>query len=711
MKFFLIAITFLLSVQAFAVDRWGAFSDPFPINDAVAYGDDGVMLATGGGIRYRTRVGDVVYHSEHGLETSNFYSVVASEQGLFAVSEYGMIANLQSANSSWRVLNRSYVKNNVRALPGVAELGGNVLVIAFEDRLAFFDLQKSVSLLTVDRIGSRFLSISPVEKMVVRGDSLYVKVSGATFVRQMNWEKLSKDVRLNDPTSWTALPADVQVPGLESNVPAVEVDGTVLTDPFLYSEGTSRVRWKIKSAGGYFLAGTDFIAFWPQKAKTVEDLSAYSFFTLGDSYEVHALPIGGVITASIDGKLSYGNLSGFPSANYVFDGLGPYTTAYSSKLKLLAHLPDGHLFYHVWGLVYQIYSGWGSQLEYSFVPTDGQCFDHFIENYPISAMAVAAPDQSGFLTTTASNDGYSVVYLTKNGEVYCAKQVGEKKMPQAIYAKVGNDNKWWVYVSSRNGLVVTDEGDLDLIKFPPPRTNGGMLADGELKTIRGGTTTPIDLAYDTTTNRLWFVTTSSLGYLDEDRDTLIMPTSMKGLLGAEYTSLDVDVHGNLWAGTSNQGVYRLTRKGLSPDTLSVQHFSSKEGLLSNNVHDVAIDPVLGVAWFAHDKGISFYQRNDLKDASLNMTDSAKVGVRAYPVPFRPLVHARFTIDGIAENSVVSIYNRGGALIRAFRNEEILGGKVEWDGCDKSNKLVAPGVYYYVVNSGSKVKKGKFIIIH
>ena len=115
--------------------------------------------------------------------------------------------------------------------------------------------------------------------------------------------------------------------------------------------------------------------------------------------------------------------------------------------------------------------------------------------------------------------------------------------------------------------------------------------------------------------------------------------------------------------------------------------------------------------YAHEKGVSFYQRNDLKDASKNMTDSATVEFRAYPIPYRPKVHARFTIDGIAENSVVSIYNRGGALIRAFRKDEVLGGKVEWYGTDGSNRLVAPGVYYYVVNSGSKVKKGKFIIIH
>ena len=94
-----------------------------------------------------------------------------------------------------------------------------------------------------------------------------------------------------------------------------------------------------------------------------------------------------------------------------------------------------------------------------------------------------------------------------------------------------------------------------------------------------------------------------------------------------------------------------------------------------------------------------------------MTDSAEVKVYGYPVPYRPKVHERFTIEGVTEKSVVSIYNRGGSLIKSFRNEEVLGGKAEWNGCDKNGKLVAPGVYYYVVNDGSKVKKGKFIVVH
>ena len=94
-----------------------------------------------------------------------------------------------------------------------------------------------------------------------------------------------------------------------------------------------------------------------------------------------------------------------------------------------------------------------------------------------------------------------------------------------------------------------------------------------------------------------------------------------------------------------------------------------------------------------------------------MTDSAEIKVYAYPIPFRPKIHERFTIEGVTENSVVSIYNRGGALIKSFREDDLLGGKVEWDGCDKIGKFVAPGVYYYVVKDGSKVKKGKFIVVH
>ena len=703
----------LLTVFVGATDQWGAFSDPFPIRDAAPWGDNGIVLATDGGIRYRSPTEDNVFHSEHGLETSRFFAVVSSDAGLYAISEYGLIVSFVGGGQKpWKVLNRSYVKNNIRAVPRGMVISEKILTIAFEDRLAFFDLSQNRSLLTIDRVASKSLLISPIRELLVRGDSLYVRMDNAVYVRKMDWKGLSDDKRLSDPNSWAQVPNDVAVDGFEKPVSKVVVGSTTLTDPVLYhDDGTSKVKWQVTTKDGVYLVGSEYIFFCRNGEKKVSDFTKTPGDTPGEVYELRAIPLGGVFAATVDGKLSYGNLGGWGVSQYAYGTNASGASGYSARIKALSYLPDGHLFFHIWGHVYLMYSGWGANVDYTFAVSDGHCFENYLENYAISVATIAAPDnESGFLTSTGNNNGYGVIYFTKDGQVKCANRVGENPVPGVMYSRVDGKD-WIVYVASKIGPTLAHEGGLDVIRFPSPKSNGGELSNGVLKTYRGISPAPIDMVYDSVGQRLWLVSMSSLAYLDEESDTLLTPSSTNGLLGTEFTSIDVDVHGNLWVGTTNQGVFRLTPRKGSPDTLTVKHFTTKDGLLDNNVSDVAIDPVLGVAWFAHEKGVSYYRRNDLKDARDNMTDSAKVDVRAYPIPFRPKVHALFTIDGIAENSVVSIFNRGGALIRSFSNQDVLGGKIEWNGYEKSGKLVAPGVYYYVVKSGSKVKKGKFIIIH
>lgn len=722
----LILCLLLLAVYVGAADQWGAFSNPFPIHDVVPFGDKGILLATDGGIRYRALDGDLVYHSDHGLETSKFYSIVGSSIGYYAVSEYGLVAVLGEGEKPWIVLNRSYVKNNIRAIPHGAVLGKTILVIAFEDRLAFFDLMQNRSLLTIDRIGDAMLSASPIQKMVVHGDSLYVKMEKALYVRKMDWDHLSEDKHLVSPSSWASLSPKTSVAGLETlSEDEVNVDGVVLKDSVLYYRDTtikaekdtvikvkSWVKWQVKSQDGTYLVGPKNVFYLANGAKKIKDLTVYQKFPLGATYELQATPVGGVLAASVDGKLSYGNLTGWKKPEEVYGGLGNAGNAYT-RMKVLSYLPDGHVFYHIWGLSFTMYSQWGEQHDFWFRSTDGLCLDTIITNYTVSFSTVPAPDKSGFLSSTARKNGhYGISYFTKDGEVSCASQVGSRAIPGAMYATFDDDGNWLVYTASRTGTVNASSGELDVHKFKPPKSNGGQLEPiGNVKTYGGISPTPIDIAYDSVGKRLWIVSMSSLVYLDEEQDTLLSPTSTNGMVGPEYTSIDVDVHGNLWVGTANQGVFRLTPKNGSPDTLVVKNFTTKDGLLDNSVLDVAIDHVLGIAWFAHDNGVSYYQRKDLRDASKNMTDSAEIKVYAYPIPFRPKIHERFTIEGVTENSVVSIYNRGGALIKSFREDDLLGGKVEWDGCDKIGKFVAPGVYYYVVKDGSKVKKGKFIVVH
>ena len=301
----------LLAVFVGATDQWGAFSDPFPIYDAAPWGDNGIVLATDGGIRYRTLTEDNILHSEHGLETSKFHSVVSSDVGLYAVSEYGLIASFVGGQKPWNVLSRSYVKNNVRAVPRGTVIKEKILTITFEDRLAFFDLSQNRSVLTIDRIGSKSLLNTPIRELLVRGDSLYVRMDDAVYVRKMDWVNLPADRRLSDPNSWAHVPKDVSVDGFEKPVSKVVVDDVTLTDPVLYhDDGTSKVKWQIKTKDGSFLVGSEYIFFCRNGEKKVSDLTMTPGYTPGEVYELRAAPYGGVFAATVDGKLSYGNLGG-----------------------------------------------------------------------------------------------------------------------------------------------------------------------------------------------------------------------------------------------------------------------------------------------------------------------------------------------------------------------------------------------------------------
>ena len=716
MKRLFLFIILVLWSASLAVDEWKSFSHPFPINDAMAFGD-GVLLATDAGIRYRHVGGDYVYHPETGLETSIFNALASSELGVFAVSEFGIVTALEDGGKRWRVMNRSYVANNVKTIPGATVIGKTVLVIPFTDRLAFFDLVSATSILTINRIGNESLLSNPVDKMVVHGDSLYIRLNNnSIFVRAMDWEHLSSDFRLSDPATWTALPATQEIPGLEIYDPTkVVVNGITLDDEILYDAGTSKIKWVIPKGDDYYLVGNFHIYYFDQRSgkKNFTELTQYSAFQLSQIYELKALPTGGAMVATANGILSYSDTYGWRVPKFAYNQLLSSVSSYDSRLKELSYLPDGHVFFHIWGHAYLVYSNWGEDLDIAITSENKQCIDYFMEQekYMTSISTTPAPDNSGFLTAASSNYGYTLVYVTKNGDVHCANNVGDNPHAGALFATFDEDSSWVIYVGNRECNGYACPGNLEVFKFPAPKYNGGELSNYTKKVYSGLTPGAIDMTYDTQEKRLWLVTTSGLYYFDDERDTVVTPSSANGLIGADYSAIDIDTHGNLWLGSTNQGAYRLTQKNKSPDTLTVQHFTTRNGLLDNNIADLAIDPVIGVAWFAHEKGVTYYKRNDLKNASENTIATSAVNVHAYPVPYRPKIHGLFTIEGFTEESTVSIFNRGGALVRSFNKDEVAGGKLEWNGFDKSGKLVAPGVYYYVINNGSKVKKGKFIIVH
>ncbi|PWJ69008.1 hypothetical protein BGX12_10663 [Fibrobacter sp. UWR4] len=710
---------------AFAADKWENFSSPLPIYNAVPFENGGLMVATGGGVRYRSVSSDYVYHSEHGLESSEIYAIASSDKGYFAVSREGIVSVLNGNALSWRAVNRSYAANKRDVVPGAATMGKDIMTIGFEDRLAFFNAPLSYSVLTINRICDQSLAINKVNKVLADGDTLFVQLDKGAYARKMDWDHMDSDISLVDPDSWIKLPEERVVKGMEPwDSTKVVVDGKTLDDPSLKEHiyvfddkglvageyDRSMIKQVIPADGGHYLVGPKALFFYD--GTTLTDLVDNAFFPLTDTYEVEAFPAGGVYAISTQGEFSFydgHNWTSEPIAAPVGSG----STGFASRLKNFSYLPDGHVLFHAWGMGYYGYSDWGTRWDYDTNKDRGLCLDPYDgkSSYIISLSIVPAPDSSGFITIAGSFEGYSLAYFSKSGDVVCANHIGKFFNAAPLHSFINDDGRWVVYAATRGEDGLSSTGSLDIITFPSPKSNGGELSRINVKTVTNSSiTAPIDMVYEPVQKRLWMVTASSLVYYDEERDTLLTPTSVKGLSGAEYTSIDSDPHGNLWVGTADHGAYMVSLTGKSPDTLKAVNFSARAGMLCNRVSDLSVDPVQGKVWFSHEMGVSSLQRMEARDASKFMTDSAKA-VKAYPMPFRPKVHKNFIIDNIAENAVVSIFNRGGSLIRSFSGSEIIGGRMTWDGCGKDGRLVSPGVYYYVVKTSSKAKKGKFIIIH
>lgn len=712
---FLCNMILLLATFAGAVvlDDWKNFSDPFPIRSATAYGD-AVLMATDGGIRIRSKHHNHVWSSTDGLETAAFYWVYASKEAVLAISEYGLVAALNDDENSWRVLNESFVANGSRMVPDMARVSENIVTVAFEDRLAFFDYLSGSYFLTINRVGKTSFSTSPIKQIEVRGDSLFVATEETLHVRKMDWKNLKNDKQLINPDSWATLPMDLEAVGMAPDLSKeVVVDGKYLGHPALYSQGHSVVKWRIDCGELVYLVTNGFVALFDKTTREFTDVSEYGFYKLGETYELDRSPAGGVVAASPNGFLAYSDGWNWAEPTMIRNGSGNMDGGLSNRMKVLTNLDSEVGIYHVWGMGMTLFADGGSRVYAVYSPGDGTCMDEYVPGYTVAIGTTAAPDKSGWLVATAAKDGYGLLYVSRNGEMSCIAAVGSTPMAGPIAARLAkNGSDWIVYVANRISFSAFDNGGLDIFTIPSPSKNGGKLINVSRKSIEGiSSKTPIDMAIDEKNGVMWLASVSDIAYMELDQDTIKLPRSIKGLVGAEYTSVDVDPRGGVWVGTTSQGAYRLTRTGLSFDTLSTSHFTSTNGLLSNDVADVSIDPVLGMAWFAHSKGVSRYKQNYLRDASSFMTDSAKADVKGYPNPFRPFVHQSFCVDNIDENASVAIYNRGGKLVKFFSGEEVAGGRVEWDGTIRGGKYAAPGVYYYFVKTSSKTKKGKFIIIH
>lgn len=78
-----------------------------------------------------------------------------------------------------------------------------------------------------------------------------------------------------------------------------------------------------------------------------------------------------------------------------------------------------------------------------------------------------------------------------------------------------------------------------------------------------------------------------------------------------------DKHGNVWFGTTGEGVYRYDGKEFT-------QFTEKDGLSNNKVWSI-LEDALGNIWFGTDNGVSRYDGKTISGISFNQTSPNSVG--------------------------------------------------------------------------------------
>lgn len=743
LRFFnlLIVLVCLVVATANAASPWTSYAYPSPFQGA-ALASGKLWIATPAGVRSMDANGNSeLYSSEDGLQAANQQSVFAlPDGGVVSLSAGGLIAR-KTAQGNFQVVNRSFAEAGRTILAGRGAIAWPILVLPFNGSLAFYDLNQNRSLISLVQIGGLRLEAAPVTASVVRDDTLWVALGGSLFRRTMVWDSLANDRFLADPSTWNEITrADApdtilgmafrgdslmlsahegtlyyDAQGKETSAClnsgcVVKTGGTERKEAALYRNGASLVKWVWQdSQGRYWFVGAEQA--WIDDGG-LREISAWSGFPLSVVHTLAPDPAGGVVA------WSHGQITRYRSGQWetpytvsdpVFvDGI---TNAKGLYVKSMAVGFDSTLAIGSWGtgLLRLDAQHPMSLLDWYTPPRKGCLTGYDGSTYTLVRGIAATPDSSGFLFTYVMPNGtYGLGFLGYDGTTSCQTGIGSSSNAGLLAIQPNADGlSWSVFVGWGASLATDLEGGIDHYLMEPPAKNQGSIVAQLQQSLPSHVGYPRDmeLASDGT---LWVAGASSLGFWQAGDTAVHAVTYLQSYNGGELTALEVDVQNNIWLGTRGKGAYRLSMLNQSPDSLTAVQILPKDGLLSSQIYDIAIDARQGVVWFGLDVGLSAYRYSQVRDASKFMTAGAPA-VKVYPNPFRPRDHAAAYFENVREDAIIYLLDAGGNRIRTFQGNALKGGRLAWDGTNSQGKRVAPGLYHYWIVAGGKTARGKLVV--
>lgn len=283
-----------------------------------------------------------------------------------------------------------------------------------------------------------------------------------------------------------------------------------------------------------------------------------------------------------------------------------------------------------------------------------------------------------------SNFGVGALHLSRNGVWTIHRpRAGELSSARIRGIAVGADSSVWFATDSR------------LSSFHPGRQEWRIFGVSE-----GLLSPQVNAVVASVTGDVWVGTDAGITRIEAGSvvTSFGLPA---GLNTAGVTALAADARGNLWVGSA------AGLAVLDPETFEWQVFTEDNSPLADPlVKSLSINTDTGEVWIGTGRGVSRFESGILP------ARSTLADILVYPNPFIPSRGDVEVVFGqLADGSQVSILTAAGSLVFRIPPERIIAQQVQWDGKNEAGRLVAGGVYFFVVTTpdGSH-RAGKIAVI-
>jgi hypothetical protein len=299
-------------------------------------------------------------------------------------------------------------------------------------------------------------------------------------------------------------------------------------------------------------------------------------------------------------------------------------------------------------------------------------------------VAGLAYDQNNNLWIANPGTVRPISVITDEGEM---KSFSISSNIQGLFSVEVDDNnfKWFTVSEGTAGILVFDEGDLEVNgdeRLRQIKSSSSALSTNNVSCITKDLDG--DMWVGTGDGIIIFECGSNVFDAEQCQGTrkIVEQDGIPAylLVGEDVKAIAVDGANRKWVGTTT-GIFVISSDG---EELIAKFNTENSPLFDNVITDIAIDSESGEVFIGTSEGIVSYRGEATEGGVIH-----KPNALVFPNPVRPEYQGPIAIKGLARDSDVKITDINGQLVY---ETQALGGQAIWDGRDYTGRKAATGVY-------------------